>query len=94
MKHKLLLIGDSIRQSYQPHVAALLSGICDVAGVDINTNCRDTRTTLGLFDDANDLNSIISKKPKSYIKTDGVHFNSHGESVVAKTVVSAVLSLL
>lgn len=51
MKHKLLLIGDSIRRSYQPCVVSELVDTCDIVGVDIGISCNDTRTTLALFDD-------------------------------------------
>jgi lysophospholipase L1-like esterase len=51
MKERLLLIGDSIRWSYQPHVTEELADTCEVIGVDMKIACRDTRTTLNLFDD-------------------------------------------
>ena len=51
MKHKLLLIGDSIRRSYQPLVACKLAEKCEIIGVDMDISCKDTRKTLELFED-------------------------------------------
>lgn len=43
---RVLLVGDSIRQSYQPAVADAF----DVVGIPLDVNCRDTRTTLDLVE--------------------------------------------
>lgn len=67
-KQRLLLIGDSIRQSYQPYVASALKDNIEVVGVDINTNCRDTNTTLAIFDEA-----IASAKPTMIHWNNGLH---------------------
>lgn len=50
-KNKLLLIGDSIRRSYQPLVTEILGRQCEVVGVDMDISCKSTRVTLDLFDD-------------------------------------------
>ncbi|MHB9071531.1 MAG: SGNH/GDSL hydrolase family protein [Sedimentisphaerales bacterium] len=71
-KERLLLIGDSIRQSYQPYVTAAMKDGIEVVGVDINTNCRDTNTTLAIFDEA-----IASTKPTIIHWNNGLHDVKH-----------------
>lgn len=47
---RILLIGDSIKHSYRPHVARLLQGRADLVGPD-DIAYAHTRTTLGLIED-------------------------------------------
>ena len=68
MKHNLLLIGDSIRRSYQSLVEEGLTDKCEIAGVSLDISCKDTRTTLGLFDD------VIAKSGANIIHwNNGLH---------------------
>ncbi len=66
MPRKLLLIGDSIRLSYQPHVTRMLNGELEVVGP--QANCEDTATTLGIFDE-----HVASHQPWMIHWNNGLH---------------------